>query len=79
MIFEKLCSLLSEQFSVQEDTLTLATAFTEDLNADSLDLVELMMSIEEEFDVGEIADGDIDEIKTIGDAVNMIKAVTGEE
>ena len=78
MIFGKLCNMISEQFNVEEDTLELTTSFMEDLNADSLDLVELMMSIEEEFELPEMEEGTLDQIKTIGDAVNMIKEVIGE-
>lgn len=79
MVFKKVCALLAEQFSVEESELTLNTSFTEDLHADSLDLVELVMALEEEFDVGEIAETGIDDIKTIGDAVHMIKSITGDE
>ena len=54
MVFERLAELLSEQFGVEPETITLETSFEEDLGADSLDLVEMMMALEEEFDVGEI-------------------------
>ncbi|MDP4109120.1 MAG: acyl carrier protein [Bacillota bacterium] len=73
MIYEKLLSLITEQFGVDADTITEDTSFAEDLNADSLDLVELMMSIEEEFDLGEIEDDSLDKIKTVGDAVTFVK------
>lgn len=72
MVFEKVCSILSEQFGVDAKTLNMDTAFAEDLGADSLDLVELMMSIEEEFDVGEITEEDAAGMKTIGDLVRRI-------
>ena len=72
MVFEKVCSILAEQFGVDEDTLTRETAFVEDLGADSLDVVELMMSIEEEFDIGEISEEEAATIKTIGDLVARI-------
>ena len=49
-MFEKLCNILAEQFGVEPETIKPETTFVEDLGADSLDLVELMMSIEEEFD-----------------------------
>lgn len=75
MVFEKLCKLMAEQFGVGEDTITLETALDEDLGADSLDLVELMMSIEEEFDVGEIDEETAAKIKTVADIVDLI----GEE
>lgn len=75
VVFEKVCSILAEQFGVDAATLTPETSFIEDLGADSLDLVELMMSIEEEFDVGEISEEEAVSIQTIGDLVRRI----GEE
>lgn len=78
MIFEKLCEMISEQFNAETSTLETSTSFTEDLHADSLDLVELMMGIEEEFEIDEIDEGALEKIKTIGDAVNMIKEIKGE-
>lgn len=78
MTFEKLCEMISEQFNVDAESLELTTSFVEDLNADSLDLVELMMAIEEEFELPEIDENTLERILTIGDAVNMIKEVIGE-
>lgn len=75
MVFDKVCEILSEQFGVEASSLNMDTAFIEDLGADSLDVVELMMSIEEEFDVGEISEEEAASIKTIGDLVRRI----GEE
>lgn len=75
MVYEKLCKLLSEQFGVMPDTITMETALQEDLSADSLDLVELMMTIEEEFDVGQIGEETAAKIHTVGDIVRLI----GEE
>ena len=72
LVFEQVCSILAEQFGVDADTLTRETAFVEDLGADSLDVVELMMSIEEEFDIGEISEEEAATIKTIGDLVARI-------
>ena len=72
LVFEKVCSILAEQFGVDADTLTRETAFVEDLGADSLDVVELMMSIEEAFDVGEIDESEDAGLKTIGDLVRRI-------
>lgn len=74
MVFEKVAKLLAEQFGVDEDTLALKTSFEEDLGADSLDIVELTMMIEEEFDLGEIEDEDLEGLKTIGDVVELISA-----
>ena len=72
MVFEKVCALMSEQLGVDKDTITMRTTF-DDLNADSLDVVELMMAIEEEFNVGEIEDNTIQNINTVGDVVAYIK------
>ena len=75
MLFEKLCTLLSGQFGVTPDAITMDTALQDDLNADSLDLVELMMTIEETFDVGQISEDAAANIHTVGDIVRLI----GEE
>lgn len=72
MVFEKLCGLLAEQFGVDPKTISAETAFVEDLGADSLDLVDLMMSIEEEFDIGEIDEETASGIRTVGDAIRLI-------
>ena len=66
MVLERLAELLSEQFGVEAESITLETSFEEDLNADSLDLVEMMMALEEEFDVGEISEETARTLKTAG-------------
>lgn len=71
MIFEKVKAIVAEQLGVDETDITLETSF-DDLNADSLDVVELIMALEEEFDI-EIPDEDAEKIKTVGDAVDYIK------
>ena len=76
MVFEKLKGLICDQFGVEEETVTMDTTFREDLSADSLDMVELMMVIEEEFEVGEIDEAELQNIETIGDAVNFITSKT---
>lgn len=73
MIFEKLKEIIAEQLEVEEDAITMEAELVEDLGADSLDLVDLVMSIEDEFDV-EVPDEAIENIKTIGDAVKFIEA-----
>ena len=73
MIFEKLCDLISEQFGVEADTITMDTTFTDDLGADSLDIVELTMALEEEFGVSEMSEEDIAGIATVGDLVNYLQ------
>lgn len=79
MIFEKLAKLLAEQFGVDESSVTMETSFTEDLGADSLDIVELTMMIEEEFDLGEIADEDLESLNTVGDVVELISSRLPEQ
>ena len=71
-MFEKLCNILAEQFGVEPETIKPETTFVEDLGADSLDLVELMTSIEEEFDIGEISEQDAAKIKTVGDVMALL-------
>jgi len=78
MVFERLCELLSEQFGVEPETITLETSFEEDLGADSLDLVEMMMALEEEFDVGEIGEEAARSIRTVGDVIDLIGAQDDE-
>ena len=73
MIFEKLCKLISEQFGVEPDTITMETTFTDDLGADSLDIVELSMALEEEFGVSEMSEEEIAAISTVGDLVNYLQ------
>ena len=72
MEFEIVKQALVDQFGVNESEITYDTSLVDDLRADSLDLVELVMAIEQEFDI-EIPDEDAESIKTVGDAVNYIK------
>lgn len=70
-VFEKVKEITAEQLDIDESLITMDASFINDLEADSLTLVQLMMALEEEFDV-EIPDEDADEISTVGDAVNYI-------
>lgn len=72
MVFEKVKAILGEQFDVEEDSITLDTSVVDDLGADSLDVVDLLMSIEDEFEI-EIPDTEIDNIKTVGELVKYIE------
>ena len=72
MIFEKIKTILAEQLSADPDEMSMETNIAKDLGADSLDVVELLMSIEDEFDV-EIPDEEIENIKTIGDLTDYIQ------
>ena len=71
-IFEKVKDIIVEQLGVAENTVTLEASFIDDLGADSLDIVELVMAIEEEFDI-EIPDADAEKVVTVGDVVDYIK------
>ena len=73
-IFQTMKELVAEQFAVEPAGLTMDTTFEEDLGADSVDLVELVMAMEEEFDVGEIQEDEMPTIKTVGDAVRYLAA-----
>lgn len=73
MVLEKIKGILCDQFDVDEDTITTDTSLQDDLGADSLDVVDLLMSIEDEFET-EIPDEDIENIKTVGDLVSYIEA-----
>jgi acyl carrier protein len=70
--FERLKKLIVEQLGVDEEEVTMQASFVEDLNADSLDLVELIMSLEEEFGM-EISDEDAEKIQKVSDAVEYIE------
>ena len=73
MVLETVKAILAEQFDVEEDTITMETSVAEDLGADSLDVVDLLMSIEDEFEI-EIPDTEIENMKTVGDLVKYIEA-----
>ncbi len=70
MEFEKLKAIIAEVLNVNEDEITMDTTFVDDLGADSLDIFQIIMGIEEEFDV-EIKD--VEQIATVGEAVELIK------
>ncbi len=71
--FERVKSVIVDQLSVDEAAVTPDASFVDDLSADSLDVVELIMGLETEFDL-EIPDEDAEKIRTVGDAVNYIKS-----
>ncbi len=71
-IFEKIKGIIIEQLGVTENTVTMEASFIDDLGADSLDIVELIMALEEEFDI-EIPDSDAEKVVTVGDVVDYIK------
>ncbi len=72
MEFEKLKKIIAEVLNVEEEEITMETTFVDDLGADSLDVFQIIMGLEEEFDI-EIANEDAEKIVTVGDAVEQIK------
>lgn len=71
-VFDRVKEIIVEQLDVEEDKVTMEASFREDLEADSLDVVELVMELEDEFDL-EIADEEAEKIVTVGDAVQFIE------
>ena len=71
-IFDKVKSIIVEQLGVADTSVTMEASFIDDLGADSLDIVELIMALEEEFDM-EIPDADAEKVVTVGDVVDYIK------
>ncbi|HIU03524.1 MAG TPA: acyl carrier protein [Candidatus Onthocola gallistercoris] len=72
-MFEKIQEIVAEQLSVDKDSITMDTSFKDDLGADSLDLFELVMALEEEYDI-EIPTEDLEKINTVNDVVEYIKS-----
>lgn len=72
MIFEKVQEKIAEQLGIDTDDINMESSFIEDLGADSLDIVELLMALEEEFDI-EIPDEEAEKLVTVGDVVDYIK------
>ncbi|NLB78853.1 MAG: acyl carrier protein [Clostridiaceae bacterium] len=73
MVFEKVKDIIVEQLGVDEEEIKMEASFIDDLGADSLDIVELIMALEEEFEL-EIPDKEAEKIASVGDAVEYIKA-----
>ena len=71
-IFKTMQDLIAEQFALEPDEISMESSFTDDLGADSVDLVELVMAMEEEFDIGEIDEEALAGLKTVGDCVRYL-------
>ena len=76
MVFDKVKQIISDQFNISEDEITLSTSFTDDLNADSLDVFQVIMAIEEEFEM-EISNDEAEKVSNVGDVVDYIKQEKG--
>ncbi len=73
MVFDKVRAILCEQLNVEEDSVTAESSIMDDLGADSLDVVDIVMSLQNEFDV-EIPDEEVENISTVGDLVKFLEA-----
>ena len=71
-IFKTMQDLIAEQFAIDADEISMDSSFVDDLGADSVDLVELVMAMEEQFNVGEIDEDDLTGLKTVGDCVRYL-------
>ena len=71
-IFSKMQARIAEQFAISEEEITMASSFTDDFSADSVDLVELVMSMEDEFGIDEIEEDELAQLKTVGDCVKYL-------
>lgn len=76
-IFKTMQNLIAEQFAIDADEISMDSSFVDDLGADSVDLVELVMAMEEEFDIGEIDEEDLAGLKTVGDCVRYLNSKLG--
>ena len=76
-IFKTMQDLIAEQFALDAEEITMDSSFVDDLGADSVDLVELVMAMEEEFDIGEIDEEDLAALKTVGDCVRYLNGKLG--
>ena len=72
-MFEKIQSIIAEQLSIDKDTITMETSFKDDLGADSLDLFELVMTLEDEYDF-EIPSEDLEKIQTVKDVIDYLNS-----
>ncbi len=76
-IFKTMQDLIAEQFAIDADEISMDSSFVDDLGADSVDLVELVMAMEEEFDIGEIDEENLAGLKTVGDCVRYLNSKLG--
>ncbi len=72
-IFARMQQIIAEQFGVDAEEVTESTSFEENLGADSVDLVELVMAMEEEFQIGEVNEEELTTLSTVGDCVEFLK------
>ena len=77
-IFKKMQALIAEQFALDEEEITMSSSFMDDLGADSVDLVELEMAMEEEFEIDQIDEEELAQLKTVGDCVSYLSRIISQ-
>lgn len=77
MVLDKIREIISDKLGIKEDEITMESTF-EDLGADSLDIVEFIMAIEDEYDI-QVADEEVEKVETVGDVVEYIETLVGDE
>lgn len=78
MIFENICQIIAEQLDIDADDIRMESSIQDDLNADSLDVMEVAMAVGDEYDI-EIGEDELNEIKTVGDVVRYVEAAISED
>lgn len=78
MIFERICQIIAEQLDIDADDIRMDSSIQDDLNADSLDVMEVAMAVGDEYDI-EIAEEELNEIKTVGDVVRYVEAAISDD
>ena len=78
MVFDTVCAVLADILAVNADDITLDTDILQDLNADSLDVLDIITALEDEYDI-EVPDDKIEDLTTVGAVVDYVKDVTGKE
>lgn len=71
-VLAKMQELIAEQFALEAESITMDTSFEDDLGADSVDLMELVIAMEEEFEIGEVREDELSGLTTVGDCVNYL-------
>ncbi|MBR4554493.1 MAG: acyl carrier protein [Ruminococcus sp.] len=78
MIFDRICQIIAEQLDIEADSIRMDSSIQDDLNADSLDVMEVAMAVGDEYDI-EITEEELENIKTVGDVVRYVEAKTSDD
>ena len=78
MIFNRLCQIIADQLDIDADSIRMESSIQDDLNADSLDVMEVAMAVGDEYDI-EISEEELENIKTVGDVVRYVEAAVSDD